>query len=110
MVTVLGHERHGIPPEALDLLAEVVEIPMVGTGAGLDVAVARALVPHKLAGRCEAVPEEPVAGGGDLVEGGAELRGRRTTASALRRRAEPGRSPARPRSPPPFCRLRVMFA
>lgn len=39
-VAVLGHERHGIPPEALDLLDLLDENPKVGTGAGLDVAVA----------------------------------------------------------------------
>ncbi|MFC6085941.1 TrmH family RNA methyltransferase [Sphaerisporangium aureirubrum] len=49
-VTVLGHERDGIPPEALDLLDEVVEIPMIGTGASLNVAVAASLVLYKLAG------------------------------------------------------------
>jgi tRNA (guanosine-2'-O-)-methyltransferase len=49
-VMVLGHEQHGIPPEALDLLDEVVEIPMVGTGASLNVAVAGSLVLYKLAG------------------------------------------------------------
>jgi tRNA (guanosine-2'-O-)-methyltransferase len=37
---VLGHEQHGVPPEALDLLDVAVEIPMVGTGASLNVAVA----------------------------------------------------------------------
>ncbi|MCL7492104.1 MULTISPECIES: TrmH family RNA methyltransferase [Streptomyces] len=49
-VLVLGHEQHGIPPEALDLLDEVVEIPMVGTGASLNVAVAGSLVLYRLAG------------------------------------------------------------
>lgn len=49
-VAVLGHERSGIPPEALDLLQEVVEIPMIGTGASLNVAVAGSLVLYKLAG------------------------------------------------------------
>ncbi len=47
---VLGHEQHGIPPEALDLLDEVVEIPMAGTGASLNVAVAGSLVLYRLAG------------------------------------------------------------
>lgn len=50
MVAVLGHERHGIPPEALDLLDGAVEIPMVGTGESLNVAVAGSLVLYKLAG------------------------------------------------------------
>lgn len=50
-VTVLGHEQHGIPPEALDLLDECVEIPMAGTGSSLNTAVACSLARHKLAGR-----------------------------------------------------------
>ncbi len=49
-VAVLGHEGQGIPPEALDLLDGAVEIPMVGTGASLNVAVAGSLVLYKLAG------------------------------------------------------------
>jgi tRNA (guanosine-2'-O-)-methyltransferase len=49
-VAVLGHEQSGIPPEALDLLEEVVEIPMIGAGASLNVAVAGSLVLYKLAG------------------------------------------------------------
>jgi tRNA (guanosine-2'-O-)-methyltransferase len=49
-VMVLGHEATGVPPEALDLLDDVVEIPMIGTGASLNVAVAGSLVLYKLAG------------------------------------------------------------
>ncbi|GAA4892899.1 SpoU rRNA methylase family protein [Stackebrandtia albiflava] len=49
-VAVLGHERTGIPPETLDLLDEVVEIPMIGSGASLNVAVAGSLVLYRLAG------------------------------------------------------------
>ena len=49
-VMVLGHESSGIPPEALDLLDIVVEIPMVGTGQSLNVAVAGSLVLYRLAG------------------------------------------------------------
>lgn len=49
-IAVLGHERIGIPPEALDQLDLVVEIPMIGTGASLNVAVAGSLVLYKLAG------------------------------------------------------------
>ena len=49
-VMVLGHESTGIPPEALDLLDCAVEIPMVGTGQSLNVAVAGSLVLYKLAG------------------------------------------------------------
>lgn len=49
-IAVLGHERRGIPPEVLDLLDEVVEIPMIGAGSSLNVAVAGSLVLYKLAG------------------------------------------------------------
>jgi tRNA (guanosine-2'-O-)-methyltransferase len=49
-VAVLGHEQTGIPAEALDLLHRAVEIPMIGTGASLNVAVAGSLVLYKLAG------------------------------------------------------------
>jgi tRNA (guanosine-2'-O-)-methyltransferase len=47
---VLGHEQTGIPPDALDLLDQAVEIPMIGTGASLNVAVAGSLVLYRLAG------------------------------------------------------------
>jgi tRNA (guanosine-2'-O-)-methyltransferase len=49
-VAVLGHEQTGIPSGALDLIDLFVEIPMVGTGASLNVAVAGSLVLYKLAG------------------------------------------------------------
>jgi len=49
-IAVLGHERAGIPPEAIDLLDVAVEIPMIGTGASLNVAVAGSLVLYRLAG------------------------------------------------------------
>jgi tRNA (guanosine-2'-O-)-methyltransferase len=49
-IAVLGHEQTGIPPEAIDLLDIAVEIPMVGTGASLNVAVAGSLVLYRLAG------------------------------------------------------------
>jgi tRNA (guanosine-2'-O-)-methyltransferase len=49
-VAVLGHEQTGIPPEAVDLLDLAVEIPMIGTGASLNVAVAGSLVLYRLAG------------------------------------------------------------
>jgi tRNA G18 (ribose-2'-O)-methylase SpoU len=45
-----AHERTGIPPEALELLDVAVEIPMVGHGASLNVAVAGSLVLYRLAG------------------------------------------------------------
>jgi len=47
---LLVNEGTGIPPEVLDLLHEAVEIPMLGTGHSLNVAVAGSLVLYKLAG------------------------------------------------------------
>jgi tRNA (guanosine-2'-O-)-methyltransferase len=47
---VLGHEKTGIPPEALEFMDGAVEIPMIGTGTTLNVAVAGSLVLYKLAG------------------------------------------------------------
>ncbi|GAB3493255.1 TrmH family RNA methyltransferase [Nocardiopsis coralliicola] len=49
-VALLGHERTGIPPEALELAHDAVEIPMVGGGHSLNVAVAGSLVLYRLAG------------------------------------------------------------
>ena len=49
-VVILGHEGSGIPDDVLDLLDEAVEIPMVGRGASLNVAVAGSLVLYRLAG------------------------------------------------------------
>ncbi|WP_088318027.1 TrmH family RNA methyltransferase [Kineosporia sp. R_H_3] len=49
-VMVLGHERTGIPQDGLDLLDVAVEIPMLGTGHSLNVAVAGSLVLYRLAG------------------------------------------------------------
>ncbi|WP_272944599.1 TrmH family RNA methyltransferase [Kribbella catacumbae] len=49
-IAVMGHERTGIPPEAIDQLDVVVEIPMLGSGASLNVAVAGSLVLYRLAG------------------------------------------------------------
>ncbi len=49
-VVCLGHEHLGIPDEAWPLLDAVVEIPMVGSGASLNVAVAGSLVLYRLAG------------------------------------------------------------
>jgi tRNA (guanosine-2'-O-)-methyltransferase len=49
-IAVLGHEQTGIPPEALGLLDVAVEIPMIGSGASLNVAVAGSLVLYRLAG------------------------------------------------------------
>ena len=49
-VMVLGNESDGVPYEALSMVDTVVEIPMVGTGQSLNVAVAGSLVLYKLAG------------------------------------------------------------
>jgi tRNA (guanosine-2'-O-)-methyltransferase len=49
-IVVLGHESDGIPLEATALLDTAVEIPMLGTGLSLNVAVAASLVAYKLAG------------------------------------------------------------
>jgi tRNA (guanosine-2'-O-)-methyltransferase len=49
-IAVLGNESTGIPPDAADLLDAAVEIPMVGTGKSLNVAVAGSLVLYRLAG------------------------------------------------------------
>lgn len=49
-VVLLGHEHHGVPEDAWPLIDEVVEIPMVGRGASLNVAVAGSLVLYRLAG------------------------------------------------------------
>lgn len=49
-VMILGHEQSGIPDEALEYLDGCVEIPMIGTGFSLNVAVAGSLVLYKLAG------------------------------------------------------------
>lgn len=49
-VLVLGNESSGIPCDAMELLDIAVEIPMVGTGHSLNVAVAGSLVLYKVAG------------------------------------------------------------
>jgi tRNA (guanosine-2'-O-)-methyltransferase len=49
-VVLLGHEHYGLPDEAWPVLDEVVEIPMIGRGASLNVAVAGSLVLYRLAG------------------------------------------------------------
>jgi tRNA G18 (ribose-2'-O)-methylase SpoU len=49
-VLVLGHEHSGIPPEALEHLDITVEIPMIGVGSSLNVAVAGSLALYRLAG------------------------------------------------------------
>lgn len=49
-IVMLGHERDGVPLAALELADLTVEIPMVGTGLSLNVAVAGSLVACRLAG------------------------------------------------------------
>ncbi len=49
-VLLLGHEHHGIPDQVLAGVDGCVEIPMVGWGASLNVAVAGSLVLYRLAG------------------------------------------------------------
>lgn len=49
-IVLLGHEHFGLPVEVWPWLDEVVEIPMVGVGRSLNVAVAGSLVLYKLAG------------------------------------------------------------
>lgn len=49
-VVVLGNEGGGIPRAAWPLLHAAVEIPMLGAGGSLNVAVAGSLVLYKLAG------------------------------------------------------------
>jgi len=49
-VVLLGHEWHGIPDEHVEAADVCVEIPMVGRGASLNVAVAGSLVLYRLAG------------------------------------------------------------
>lgn len=49
-LVLLGHERHGLPEDVVEQADECVEIPMVGRGASLNVAVAGSLVLYRLAG------------------------------------------------------------
>lgn len=49
-VVLLGHEREGIPHDLVESADACVEIPMVGRGASLNVAVAGSLVLYRLAG------------------------------------------------------------
>jgi tRNA (guanosine-2'-O-)-methyltransferase len=49
-VIVLGNERDGIPAAALEHVDVAVEIPMIGSGNSLNVAVAGSLVAYKAAG------------------------------------------------------------
>ena len=49
-LVLLGHERNGVPDDLVERADECVEIPMVGRGASLNVAVAGSLVLYRLAG------------------------------------------------------------
>lgn len=49
-VVLLGHEHYGLPQEAWPLLDDVIEIPMIGQGSSLNVAVAGSLVLYRLSG------------------------------------------------------------
>jgi len=49
-VVLLGHEPEGIPDDLVESADACVEIPMVGRGASLNVAVAGSLVLYRLAG------------------------------------------------------------
>lgn len=48
-VILLGHERTGVPEEAWTLIDQMVEIPMIGVGSSLNVAVPGPLVLYRLA-------------------------------------------------------------
>ena len=49
-VVLLGHETHGVPAQQVESADVCVEIPMVGSGGSLNVAVAGSLVLYRLAG------------------------------------------------------------
>ncbi len=49
-IILLGNEQKGLPDEVWPYLNQVVEIPMMGVGSSLNVAVAGSLVLYKLAG------------------------------------------------------------
>jgi tRNA (guanosine-2'-O-)-methyltransferase len=49
-VVLLGHEHQGVPDDVVESADECVEIPMVGRGASLNVAVSGSLVLYRLAG------------------------------------------------------------
>jgi len=49
-LVLLGHEHNGVPDEMVAIADERVEIPMIGRGASLNVAVAGSLVLYRRAG------------------------------------------------------------
>jgi tRNA G18 (ribose-2'-O)-methylase SpoU len=51
-LVLLGHEHGGVPERWVDEADRCIEIPMVGRGASLNVAVAGSLVLYRLAGLC----------------------------------------------------------
>ena len=51
LALVLGHEREGVTSGVLDLADAVVEVPMLGAGASLNVAVAAAVVLYEIVRR-----------------------------------------------------------
>jgi len=51
LALVLGHEREGVASGVLDLADAVVEVPMLGAGASLNVAVAAAVVLYEIVRR-----------------------------------------------------------
>jgi tRNA G18 (ribose-2'-O)-methylase SpoU len=51
LALVLGHEVEGLAPDVLDLADAAVEVPMLGAGASLNVAVAAAVVLYEIVRR-----------------------------------------------------------
>ena len=49
-IMLLGNEGSGVPPEGMEFAQYAVEIPMIGIGSSLNVAVAGSLVLYRLAG------------------------------------------------------------
>ena len=55
LALVLGHEREGVASSVLELADAVVEVPMLGAGASLNVAVAAAVVLYEIVRRSRLV-------------------------------------------------------
>jgi tRNA (guanosine-2'-O-)-methyltransferase len=49
-VVLLGHEHNDVPEHVVEEAEQCVEIPMLGGGTSLNVAVAGSLVHYRLAG------------------------------------------------------------
>lgn len=58
-VVLLGHEHHGVAEDVGQLVDEVVEIPMIGTGSSLNVAVAGSLVAYRSPACSERISATP---------------------------------------------------